>query len=250
MTVVIKEISIKMLLNRINKDDMKIKKNIFLCVIAVLLIFIIWFIYSLCRFNGLFSPLYITGLSNPYEYYQKNIATILSKYGQEYEINNINTESWKIYEDIALGFRLKYPANFTLDVLQGQKTGKIFYFVDNITNKRVRIDIAYPGTHGAFYDLGQNYLPSYRNKVFYYAKNNLKNKLWYITTKNQDIFNINSTMFFYNSNRNNIQDNEIEFTSVTFIEKNRPSKFIKISDYGNQCEEDFLKGIFATFEFI
>ncbi len=215
-------------------------KNIFIIVTVIVAVIFLWLGYSLVRFSGFFSPFYIADLSDPFVYYQKHIGKMLIENGKEYEINDINTLDWKICKNENFGFEFKYPKDFYLSMLNN---GRHVEFININNDKKCKLEIENNG-----WEIGKNWLPRKRKRIENEVEGKKYNELRYIE-KNGDIFAISSAGFL-NKNQAKNNYNNAQFTSVIFISHNGPFQFIKVSDYQHACSEDFIKGIFATFQFI
>ncbi|EKD70913.1 MAG: hypothetical protein ACD_46C00331G0005 [uncultured bacterium] len=226
----------------------KLFQNSIKISLYAILVIIVWLIYSIIQFGNFYSPLYLKGLSNPYIYYKDNIASVLLRNGKEYTINDVDTRDWNAYEDKEMGFKFKYPNNLHYNIYPKSDTGYLIEFTDN--NKIFNIEINYPNLKwDCSYYLGKNSLPRVRHNIESQLANNNIGELWYIRTRNNDVFKISSTNF--NIEKRNIDSDNINFTSVIFIGESDKHLFVQISQYGKIYKYDqILKGIFSTFEYI
>ena len=206
-------------------------------IVTILSIFFFVFIYSgfsLYFFDGLYSFNYLIGLSNPNEYYQKNISPILLQYGKEYEINDTNILDSKIYKDNNINFEFKYPSYMEARKKDEDYVGyDINFFSEQNPEFNCILTVDLNG-----FGLGKNSLPKLRKSI----ESNIHNgeELMYIRTQNGDIYRISSSNFY--------ADNDNNFTGITFwgVENN---KNVRFWNSGNNCKMEILKNIFATFEF-
>jgi len=204
---------------------------------------IIWFWISLLSFDGFYSPIYVFDLYDQDKYYQNHIGKKLVEYGQEYEINNINTSNWKNYKDKENKFQFKYPANLEIEMRNMSMPYRYqLNFSGNDYGNVCEVEIS-----SRERGVGREWLPKIRNRFDYDVRNSDKGNLWYFYAKDGKIFSIYSTNF--QKEINNSSDN-YKFTYVDFISENSLDKFIKISDSGNTCPEYLIKGILKTFEFV
>ncbi|EKE11230.1 MAG: hypothetical protein ACD_15C00114G0009 [uncultured bacterium] len=223
----------------------KFIKSVLITFILILAVIFLWYGYSWLYFYGSFSPLYAIGLSNPHVYYQKHIGALLLKYGQEYEIDDVDTSKWKNYRDEKLGFEFKYPTDLETRVPDNGPNG---YYRINFINKDNFKEECILSIETSGWKFGKYGLPLDRSRTVDYIEHDNKNGLWYIQKKNGDMFRIMSTRF--DGKKQKIDVDDIRFTSTTFISKTPPFQFIQVADGGNRCLEDTMKGIFATFNFI
>lgn len=214
-----------------------------LVIISVSGIYIgtVWLWISLLIFDGFYSPIYVFGLHNQDKYYQNHIGKELVKYGQEYEINDINTLNWKSYEDNENKFQFKYPENLKVKIAN---SSNVLYYLDfnDHDNNLCSVEVDY-GSIG----VSRIWLPEIRSGLDYDIKNNNEDELWYFYSKDGKIFNIHSTKF---KKRVSGEYGNYQFTSAKFISDEETDKFVKISDGGNKCPEYLIKGILGTFEFV
>lgn len=204
----------------------------------LLVIIMVWLGYTLFHFDSFFLPNYLVGISSPYEYYQKHIGSLLVKYGQEYQLDDVETFNWKTYADNERGFEFKYPENMTAKRVSRNNQGYQVSFMNIDSNEAMcEVSLEFSGR-----GVGKEWLPKIRKHTEFDANNDNIDELWYVHTSNDSVFNIKSTRFLPNN------QNGINFTGMTFIKKGS-GQFLRINDYGNTCPENAAKGMFATFRF-
>ena len=202
-----------------------------------------WRAYSLVRFDGVYSPMYVYGLSNPFKYYQKHIGSLLLKYGKEYKlkptIDENNPETYSVYRNDKHGFEFKYPREYNLrvdDTFHSNSGDILIGTINKNSNIRCEILMMYKG-----WGVGEDWLPKKR----YFNEHNLKSDkgIKYFISKNGQIILMNNNSILNKSN--NIQYSE----SVEFIKNGRKKEFIKLYIAGAGCEK-LTKNILFTFKFI
>jgi hypothetical protein len=203
-------------MKNISQNQQKVKKWLaqwLTFVVGVMIIAMLWSAYSLINFDGFFPPTYAIGLSDPYRYHH---------------IDNKN------------GFKFKYPETTDVNVVNKNEAFDSIRFANNSSKGGYEcvISVEFVGR-----GIGAKWLPRERRSTNLNVTNNRSEGLYYIRTMDGDVFNIESTRFIPENKQN------IHFTGATLIHQ-KTGKFVAVKDYGNTCQEDTLKGILATFQFI
>jgi hypothetical protein len=230
-------------MKNISQNQQKVKKWLaqwLTFVVGVMIIAMLWSAYSLINFDGFFPPTYAIGLSDPYRYHQKYVSNLLVQHGKEYQLNNADTAKWKVYIDNKNGFKFKYPETTDVNVVNKNEAFDSIRFANNSSKGGYEcvISVEFVGR-----GIGAKWLPRERRSTNLNVTNNRSEGLYYIRTMDGDVFNIESTRFIPENKQN------IHFTGATLIHQ-KTGKFVAVKDYGNTCQEDTLKGILATFQFI
>ena len=222
-----------------NKKIMLIVKTIIVIVVVVML----WCFYSLVRFDGIYSPIYVWGLSNPYKYYQKHIGSLLVKHGTEYKlkptIDEQNPKTYNVYRNEEHRFEFKYPKGTMV------QTNKEFY--PNISTNLTILDsknrenkcvmfIMYKG-----WGVGRSWLPRRRECVNWMVSSH--KDLQYFYAKNGQI--VHTTNCGYPS-LNLLRDKE---ALIDYIDK-KTGKMYYITIGGEQCPKELLVNVITTFKFM
>jgi len=204
-----------------------------------------WRAYSLVRFDGVYSPMYVYGLSNPFEYYQKHIGSLLLKYGKEYKlkptIDENNPETYNVYRDEEHNFEFKYQKGFYVKVNNTffGDTGtiiEVFKNGDNLKKNQCTIDVLYKG-----WGVGRDWLPKRRSCVKWMIANN--KKLRYFYAKNGQI--VHTT----NCGMPNLKLFEDRSALVDYIDKNS-NRMYYVTIGGKKCSDKVMVDVLTTFQFI
>ena len=223
-----------------NKKIMLIVKTIIVIVVVVML----WCFYSLVRFDGIYSPIYVWGLSNPYKYYQKHIGSLLVKHGTEYKlkptIDEQNPKTYNVYRNEEHRFEFKYPKGVDIKIdntVRSDTSDSLIASSNRDYDVKCEILAIYKG-----WGVGKNWLPKRRR----FNKQNLENSkiIKYFIAKNGQIILIDND-FMKKKNITNAQYG----VSVEFFGDNQQEKFVRIHVVGINCGQ-LIENIFSTFQFI
>ena len=198
----------------------------------------LWLIYSLFRFDGFYSPLYVYGLSDSFKYYQEHIGLQLIENGIEYDMNTMHDEpELKVYKDIEHGFEFKYSNDLKVSVHKFSKdVGEELEFKNKGLNKKCTVGIRYKGR-----GVGVNWLP--KNRMILETRITKGDEILYFYGTNGQIAYINNMT----KPRKVIKDRYVNFSTL-FINQS-DNKFVRVNISGNDCL-NFTRRTIATFQFL
>jgi hypothetical protein len=211
--------------------------NGFITLGVVLLVFFIitsWIFYSFFRFGGFYSPVYATGLSNPFQYYQKHISSLLIENGNKIDFDNHKSANLVSYKDSVDHYTFDYDSELDFEVNEfSNEVGKaITFYKDDSKQEKCTVEIIKKGR-----GIGARGLPEVRNHL---EKEILSNggDISYFQSKNGQIVRI----------LENERESDAGFIGAMFINPSN-DKFINITVYNESCSNLFVDNLFATFEF-
>ena len=226
------------------RTEQKKNKKIILIVktiIAIVVVVMLWCFYSLVRFDGIYSPIYVWGLSNPYKYYQKHIGSLLVKHGTEYKlkptIDEQDSKTYNVYRDKEYHFEFKYPKEFKMsldDNFVSSDIGTFIKFRNKSNSCFVRISLKGRG-------VGVNWIP--RDLAILKKRILTNHEILYFYGQNKQVAYINNM-----SIPRSVDNAGIVYMSTKFIDK-FDKKAIMVSASGNDCK-NFAQTVFATFKFV
>ena len=213
-------------------------------IVVIVVIVVLWCFYSLIRFEEKFTPWYVYGVSNPYEYYQKHIGALLLENGKQYDlklsIDENNPETYNVYRDEEHNFEFKYPKGFYVKVNNtffGDTGTIIEVFKNGDNSKQCTIDVLYKG-----WGVGRNWLPRERLFMENYIKKG--NATFYLLTKQGQIVHTNSGG---DSNSTLTKD---KGGLINYINPNKQNEIVDVSFGCKKNEINIINDIITTFQFV
>jgi len=209
-------------------------------IVVIVVVVVLWCFYSLIRFDGIYSPAYVFGLSDPYRYYQEHIGLVLLENGAEYKmeptINEKDSETYKVYENKEHNFRFKYSKDFDISVnsnaFYNDNGTEIKFFNKNNSVTVCHVYVKYKG-----WGVGANWLPKKRR----FIENQINNKQGekYIITKHRQIV---SALSASDPNREIFNT---KYVQIAYVDK-KNNLVLDVVIGGKKC----IDNIVSTFEFI
>jgi len=215
---------------------MKNKIVIIVIIITIASSLLFWFSYTLSHYDSIFLPHYLIGLDNPNKYYQKNIVPLLLEYGEEYNVRDVDTTNWQIYQDQENKFKFKYPMEMAYSIENYEPNyGYGLTFSDSQNKNKCHLIL-----ETNWFGVKKEFLIKKRQSANFSKEK--KENMIYIRSKDNNIYNIGSSIFY------DYPYPQSSFTGITFWREYEQA--VHFWNSGDNCSENLLKGVFATFEFI
>ncbi len=201
-----------------------------------------WLVYSILRFDGIYSPVYVYGLSNPYKYYQKHIGKLLIEHGTEYKleptIDENNPKTYNTYRNKEHNFEFKYPKGFNIniddDFFYNKRGINIKFYTNNSAKVVCAVDIIYKGR-----GVGKNWLPRRRGCIGWMITNH--KELRYFYTKNGQIACTTNC---------GMPDLKLDKGALIDYTDKNSDKMYYITIGGRQCSKEIMINVITTFQFV
>jgi hypothetical protein len=207
-------------------------------LLFIVLFAMVWRVYSMFTFEGYFTPWYVWGISNPFEYWQKHIGLLLIENGKPYDlklsIDENDSNTYNIYRNKKHNFEFKYPKGFFMkvdDSLDNRSTSiKIFK-----NEKKVKVDLCYVTAQYIWRGGSKDWIPRRRLSMENFIKKG--NTPFYFVTKQGQVVHTDNNIY---------SDNNAQ---ICYINKKK-SQIIDFSIGGEECPHDLLVDIILTFQFV